>query len=229
MLVFKENAQKPADIIQVDRHHWGWRGGRSVISFMWSCLLSAGQRHEEADYWWVHGKQQVSPRATAGQPEAVRRTLSYQTVSQTQKVILNNHVILSPPLSGRCAYANSGGNNFSPFRYCVLLLTGDEEPFASGNQEFFSFASANTKEVVRFAYVYKRLQQPLCDILMQKQDNGQSPTQVQLIFDTTVQLHSVETNQPFLLRILRKFLRGFLDTPATFICTFPIGGDLGET
>lgn len=38
--------------------------------------------------------------------------------------------------------------------------------------------------------MYKRLQQPLCDILMQKQDNGQSPTQVQLIFDITVQLLS---------------------------------------
>lgn len=93
---------------------------------------------------------------------------------------------------------------------------------------------------MRFAYVYKRLQQPLCDILMQKQDNGQSPTQVQLIFDTTVQLHSdtlqipqnlnyVERIQPVLLRILRQFLRGFLDTPTTLICTFPIGGDLGET
>lgn len=151
-------------------------------------------------------------------------------------------MILSPPppSRGQCAYANSGGNVFSPFRYCVLLLTGDEEPFASGNQEFFSFASANTKEVVRFTYVYKRLQQPLCDILMQKQDNGQSPTQVQLIFDTTIQLHSdalqipqnldyVERIQPVLLRILRKFLRGFLDAPATFVCTFPIGGDLGET
>lgn len=63
-------------------------------------------------------------------------------------------------------------------RYCVLLITRDEETFSSGNQAFLSFASTNTKEVVRFAYVYQRLQQPLCDILMQNKDSAQSPPQV---------------------------------------------------
>lgn len=63
-------------------------------------------------------------------------------------------------------------------RYCVLLITGDEDTFASGNQEFVSFASTNTKEVVRFAYVYQRLQQPLCDVLMQSKDGSQSTPQV---------------------------------------------------
>uniref|UniRef100_A0A8C9X853 DnaJ heat shock protein family (Hsp40) member C16 n=1 Tax=Sander lucioperca TaxID=283035 RepID=A0A8C9X853_SANLU len=56
-------------------------------------------------------------------------------------------------------------------KYCVLLMTGDEESFSLGNQAFLSFASTNTKEVVRFAYVYQRLQQPLCDTLMQNKDS----------------------------------------------------------
>lgn len=64
------------------------------------------------------------------------------------------------------------------FRYCVLLITGDEESFSSGNQAFLSFASFNTKEVVRFAYVYQRLQQPLCDALMDSKDGSLSAPQV---------------------------------------------------
>ena len=63
-------------------------------------------------------------------------------------------------------------------RYCVLLITRDEETFTFGNQAFLLFASTNTKEVVRFAYVYQQLQQPLCDILMQNKDIAQSPPQV---------------------------------------------------
>uniref|UniRef100_A0A7N6F6K3 DnaJ homolog subfamily C member 16 n=1 Tax=Anabas testudineus TaxID=64144 RepID=A0A7N6F6K3_ANATE len=56
-------------------------------------------------------------------------------------------------------------------KYCVLLITGDEETFSFGNQAFLSFASTNIKDVVRYAYVYQRLQQPLCDILMQNKDS----------------------------------------------------------
>ncbi|KAG7271023.1 hypothetical protein CRUP_015231 [Coryphaenoides rupestris] len=48
----------------------------------------------------------------------------------------------------------------------------DEESFSPGNQAFLSFASANTREVLRFAYVYQRLQQPLCDILTQGQESA---------------------------------------------------------
>lgn len=66
-------------------------------------------------------------------------------------------------------------------KYCVLLITGDEESFTYGNQAFLSFASSNTKEVVRFAYVYQRLQQPLCDILMQNKDSAQSSPQVVIL------------------------------------------------
>uniref|UniRef100_A0A3P9D340 DnaJ homolog subfamily C member 16 n=1 Tax=Maylandia zebra TaxID=106582 RepID=A0A3P9D340_9CICH len=66
-------------------------------------------------------------------------------------------------------------------KYCVLLITGDEEIFSFGNQAFLSFASTNTREVVRFAYVYQRLQQPLCDILTQNKDSVQSQPQVVIL------------------------------------------------
>nr|XP_015822963.2 dnaJ homolog subfamily C member 16 isoform X2 [Nothobranchius furzeri] len=56
-------------------------------------------------------------------------------------------------------------------KYCVLLITDDEEVFSLRNQAFLSFASTNSKEVVRFAYVYQQLQQPLCDILMSSKDS----------------------------------------------------------
>lgn len=59
---------------------------------------------------------------------------------------------------------------FHPLRYCVLLITGEEETFGSVNDAFFDFASSNTKEVLRFAYVYQRQQQPLCDTLLKKED-----------------------------------------------------------
>ncbi|KAF4093663.1 hypothetical protein AMELA_G00004430 [Ameiurus melas] len=61
-------------------------------------------------------------------------------------------------------------------KYCVLLITGEDESFVSANDAFFDFASSNTKEVVRFAYVYQRQQQPLCDTLLKKED--MSPPQV---------------------------------------------------
>ncbi|CAJ1055508.1 dnaJ homolog subfamily C member 16-like isoform X1 [Xyrichtys novacula] len=66
-------------------------------------------------------------------------------------------------------------------KYCVLLITGDEETFSSGNQAFLSFASTNTKEIIRFAYVYQRLQQPLCEILIQNKDSAQSHSQVVIL------------------------------------------------
>uniref|UniRef100_A0A8D0CRK8 DnaJ heat shock protein family (Hsp40) member C16 n=1 Tax=Sander lucioperca TaxID=283035 RepID=A0A8D0CRK8_SANLU len=66
-------------------------------------------------------------------------------------------------------------------KYCVLLMTGDEESFSLGNQAFLSFASTNTKEVVRFAYVYQRLQQPLCDTLMQNKDSAPPLAQVVIL------------------------------------------------
>uniref|UniRef100_A0A8C9WR38 DnaJ heat shock protein family (Hsp40) member C16 n=1 Tax=Scleropages formosus TaxID=113540 RepID=A0A8C9WR38_SCLFO len=55
-------------------------------------------------------------------------------------------------------------------KYCVLLITGEEEVFAVGKKAFLSFASGNTKEVLRFAYVNQRQQQPLCDILLKDRD-----------------------------------------------------------
>ncbi|XP_062314899.1 dnaJ homolog subfamily C member 16 [Osmerus eperlanus] len=64
-------------------------------------------------------------------------------------------------------------------KYCVLLITGEEESFAAGHQAFLSFASTNNREVVRFAYVYQQLQQPLCDILLKKE--GTPPPQVLIL------------------------------------------------
>lgn len=54
-------------------------------------------------------------------------------------------------------------------RYCVLLITGEDPAFLPGNKAFLDFASANQKEVLRFAYVYQRQQQPLCQALLHNQ------------------------------------------------------------
>ncbi|XP_052466264.1 dnaJ homolog subfamily C member 16 isoform X2 [Carassius gibelio] len=64
-------------------------------------------------------------------------------------------------------------------KYCVLLVTDEGEQFVSVNEAFFDFASSNTKEVVKFAYVYQRKQQPLCDTLLKKEDT--TPPQVILL------------------------------------------------
>uniref|UniRef100_A0AAY4DB01 DnaJ homolog subfamily C member 16 n=1 Tax=Denticeps clupeoides TaxID=299321 RepID=A0AAY4DB01_9TELE len=52
-------------------------------------------------------------------------------------------------------------------KYCVLLITSEDDAFTSGNSAFRSFAASNTKEVLRFAYVYQHQQKPLCDTLLQ--------------------------------------------------------------
>ncbi|XP_028849216.1 dnaJ homolog subfamily C member 16-like [Denticeps clupeoides] len=56
-------------------------------------------------------------------------------------------------------------------KYCVLLITGEDESFITGNTAFLSLASANTNEVLRFAYVYQRQQQPLCETLLKDRDS----------------------------------------------------------
>lgn len=57
-------------------------------------------------------------------------------------------------------------------KYCVILITGEEETFATGNEAFLSLASVNTNDVLRFAYVYQRHQQPLCDVLLKNKDTA---------------------------------------------------------
>lgn len=94
-------------------------------------------------------------------------------------------------LHGLYAFAKIHCHVSHSLRYCVLLITGDEEPLSFGKQAFLSFASTNAKEVVRFAYVYQRLQQPLCDILMQNQDSAHSSAQVQLMSNFTAASSSV--------------------------------------
>lgn len=51
----------------------------------------------------------------------------------------------------------------------MLLITGDNQDFSAGNKAFLDFATANKKEVLRFAYVYQLNQQPLCQALLQNQ------------------------------------------------------------
>ncbi|XP_071385000.1 dnaJ homolog subfamily C member 16 [Centroberyx affinis] len=54
-------------------------------------------------------------------------------------------------------------------KYCVLLITGEDQAFIPGNKAFLDFASANSKDVLRFAYVYQRQQLPLCQVLLHNQ------------------------------------------------------------
>ncbi|KAM8867651.1 dnaJ homolog subfamily C member 16-like [Synchiropus picturatus] len=54
-------------------------------------------------------------------------------------------------------------------KYCVLLITSEDQSFQPGNQAFLDFARVNVKEVLRFAYVYQRQQQPLCQALLPNQ------------------------------------------------------------
>ncbi|XP_049893116.1 dnaJ homolog subfamily C member 16-like [Epinephelus moara] len=54
-------------------------------------------------------------------------------------------------------------------KYCVLLITGEDQAFLRGNKAFLDFASVNKKDVLRFAYVYQRQQQPLCQALLHNQ------------------------------------------------------------
>lgn len=51
----------------------------------------------------------------------------------------------------------------------MLLITGEEQDFVAGNKAFLEFASVNKKDVLRFAYVYQRHQQPLCQALLPNQ------------------------------------------------------------
>ncbi|XP_072307640.1 dnaJ homolog subfamily C member 16 isoform X2 [Eucyclogobius newberryi] len=54
-------------------------------------------------------------------------------------------------------------------KFCVLLITDQDQAFDTGNKAFLDFAVANKKEVLRFAYVYQRHQQPLCLALLRNQ------------------------------------------------------------
>uniref|UniRef100_A0A3B3TT97 DnaJ homolog subfamily C member 16 n=1 Tax=Poecilia latipinna TaxID=48699 RepID=A0A3B3TT97_9TELE len=54
-------------------------------------------------------------------------------------------------------------------KYCVLLITGEDEAFLPGNKAFVDFATTNKKDILRFTYVYQRQQQPLCQALLPNQ------------------------------------------------------------
>uniref|UniRef100_A0A8B9HXG8 DnaJ (Hsp40) homolog, subfamily C, member 16 n=1 Tax=Astyanax mexicanus TaxID=7994 RepID=A0A8B9HXG8_ASTMX len=104
MLVFKENTDKPADIIQ-----------------------AKGMKKQIID-----------------------------------EFISNNKFLLAPRLVNQKVF-----DELCPVKqfhrrrkYCVLLITGDEDAFVPGNKAFLSLASANTNEVLRFTYVYQPLKNP---------------------------------------------------------------------
>ncbi|CDQ73001.1 unnamed protein product [Oncorhynchus mykiss] len=91
--------------------------------------------------------------------------------------ILNNRFLLVPRLVNQKVF-----DELCPVKqlhrrrkYCVLLITGDEESYTIGNQAFISFAYTNTQEVVRFSYAYQRLHQPLCDTLLKTKNSTQPP------------------------------------------------------
>ncbi|XP_061544201.1 dnaJ homolog subfamily C member 16-like [Phycodurus eques] len=54
-------------------------------------------------------------------------------------------------------------------KYCVLLITSEDQAFLPRNKAFLDFATFNNKEVLRFAYVYQHQQQPLCQALLPNQ------------------------------------------------------------
>ncbi|XP_077459608.1 dnaJ homolog subfamily C member 16-like isoform X2 [Stigmatopora argus] len=54
-------------------------------------------------------------------------------------------------------------------KYCVLLITSEDQAFLPRNKAFLDFATFNRKDVLRFAYVYQRQQQPLCQALLPNQ------------------------------------------------------------
>ncbi|XP_041954952.1 dnaJ homolog subfamily C member 16 isoform X2 [Alosa sapidissima] len=123
MLVFKENTDKPADIIQA---------------------------------------------------KGMKKTIIDEFIS-------NNKFLLAPRLVNQKVF-----DELCPVKqfhrrrkYCVLLITSEEESFSTGNKAFLSLASTNTNEVLRFAYVYQRQQQALCDTLLRSRDS--TPPQVVIL------------------------------------------------
>ncbi|XP_016114763.1 dnaJ homolog subfamily C member 16-like isoform X1 [Sinocyclocheilus grahami] len=154
MLLFKENTDKPADVIQakgikkqiIDEFVSNNRFllvPRLVNQKLFDELCPVKQFHRRRKY-------EISPLTVA---------LDVGGLASLSKL---HHLTV-----------------FLIDRYCVLLVTGEVEQFVSVNEAFFDFASSNTKEVLRFAYVYQRQQQPLCDTLLKKEDT--TPPQVILL------------------------------------------------
>ncbi|KAM4643887.1 dnaJ homolog subfamily C member 16 [Discoglossus pictus] len=55
-------------------------------------------------------------------------------------------------------------------KYCAVLLTGEGEKFRKTYEAFLSFASANTKDTVRFVHVFKDRQRELTNSLLGEED-----------------------------------------------------------
>ncbi|XP_062842635.1 dnaJ homolog subfamily C member 16 [Trichomycterus rosablanca] len=56
-----------------------------------------------------------------------------------------------------------------PRKYCVLLITGEDESFGSVKAAFLDFASSNTEEIIKFTYVSQERQQSFCDTLLKRE------------------------------------------------------------
>ncbi|XP_051737115.1 dnaJ homolog subfamily C member 16 isoform X1 [Ctenopharyngodon idella] len=119
-------------------------------------------------------KEDVEKPADIIQAKGMRKQIIDEFIS-------NNRFLLAPRLVNQKLF-----DELCPVKqfhrrrkYCVLLITGEEESFITGNEAFLSLASANTNDVLRFAYVYERRQQPLCDALLKNKDS--TPPQVVIL------------------------------------------------
>ncbi|XP_039611716.1 dnaJ homolog subfamily C member 16 [Polypterus senegalus] len=56
-------------------------------------------------------------------------------------------------------------------KYCVILITGEQDSISNGYTAFLEFASSNNKDIFRFAYVNQKQQKALCDVLLKDLDS----------------------------------------------------------
>ncbi|XP_028663555.1 dnaJ homolog subfamily C member 16 [Erpetoichthys calabaricus] len=56
-------------------------------------------------------------------------------------------------------------------KYCVILITVEQDSISNGYAAFLEFASSNSKDIFRFAYVNQKQQKALCDVLLKDLDS----------------------------------------------------------
>ncbi|XP_014353837.1 dnaJ homolog subfamily C member 16 isoform X2 [Latimeria chalumnae] len=66
-------------------------------------------------------------------------------------------------------------------RYCVLLITGEDEKFTKAYKAFLSFASINGKETIRFVYVYWERQQEFTETVLSPVEKSSDVPQVVIL------------------------------------------------
>ncbi|TRY71332.1 hypothetical protein DNTS_016572 [Danionella cerebrum] len=97
--------------------------------------------------------------------------------------ISNNKFLLSPRLVNQKLF-----DELCPVKqfhrrrkYCILLITSEEESFTAGKEAFLSLASLNTNDILRFAYVYHRRQGPLCEVVILERRNAAGKIMYKLV------------------------------------------------